>query len=825
MKLKKVDLNSIAKAKNVDELKKVLKLKKDDDYFKCFMVCLDNIIYNYNDEYEDSIFRLLELIEYDVLETSNYLEKCDKIIKFRDSFLNIYQNLYKKTRKSRACYDELKDFTDYFLKVDKNFSDEVRMSEIISYDKYDDFEKYLGFLGNILKKSSDQNLDMMDRILAYLEDETHEKLNGIMKKRDIIIKQKNFVLDKLAKKKENYQEEKESINKYTHILKKLEKLEAILNKKIDNDLNEDTNVFDYLLERLQEVIVNFSERDAEAVYKLLALLEKEVLKVKDLDYLEEANKILKLRKSIVDTIKETDKTTRKSQKKFSYLKDFANRLENLEINIAYNIKSSTILANYNVIRYIVFDLENIKYTEKLINQNPYLINAFNFNSDNNSEDILSLVIDEFLEAINSSNVSYKKICYYDKILSLLLNSKFVRTDENVRNENISKITKAYENILTSGKSTGFISGWYRKLIGMLKDSEYVSSENELNKMYNIIIPREEKLSKVSVINSVKSDDFIVTIDEDLKCNKDDSFSISKLDSGLYNLKVYISDPNKLFSINSSSMKNARNNAETIYLEDKKIDLFHPGVIQNHLSLDEGKLRNVKIYDFLFDKHDGLVNFDIQKGSMVVSKNYAYSNFNNLFNKCDTLEEEKLVDDLMSVYSIISNKGLEEMLEKEFESEMTTAEKLIATLMIYTNSKVAEFSADKGYPFIYRHYTYDTPQIDKSILEELPVLEKEKYDCFLEELGKTSNHAIYSVDSKNHDALGLGYYSHITSPNRRYADVLANLCIDNFCFDKLTDEETALFEKWLKEEVSYLNDRLEGIHNYYEGYAKNVLTRR
>ena len=82
--------------------------------------------------------------------------------------------------------------------------------------------------------------------------------------------------------------------------------------------------------------------------------------------------------------------------------------------------------------------------------------------------------------------------------------------------------------------------------------------------------------------SEKNDkDFIVTIDNSKDVNKDDAFSVKRIDDDLYNLKVYIADPNSLFSNSSISMKDARNNAETIYLSDKEIEMFHPLVVNNY----------------------------------------------------------------------------------------------------------------------------------------------------------------------------------------------------------------------------------------------------
>lgn len=821
MKFKEKDIKNVENASNVDELKKALKIK-NADYFKTFISYLEKIIYNYNEKLENALYKLLEIIELDVKDTHDYLDKCNKIITFRNGFSNVYDTLYKKTRKTNSNYNEVKNIMIYIEKINKTFYDEVKTSSVVKKNETLDFEEYLIFLEYVLKNFSIDNMDIINRVLNHLETNSKKEIKGVLEKCDRLNNIKRILQSKLEEKRDNYKEEKESINNYNYILKKLEKIEINLSEKVEIDfLEEYDDVFDYLLERLNRIIVNFSERNVDAVYRILELLEKEVLKDNDLNYLKEAEKILEIRKSIVDTIKQTKKNTRKSNEKYYYLKEIANKLENLEINIAYNIKSSEVLANYNIIKYIIFDLENIKYTENLIKNNPYLINAFNLNSEN----ILSLVVDKYLESVNDSKRSYKKICYYDKTISLLLNSKFIKKDESVIEENISKITNAYKNKLVLGKSNEFISSWYKNLINEIRNEGYVQDENELNKMYNIIIPKEEKLSDAVYLENESNNDFIITVDESVYVNKDDAFSVKKLDNGIYNLKVYIADPNRLFSHYSLSMKNARNNVETIYLEDKKIDMFHPNTINNYLSLDENKVRNVKIYDFILDKNGSLINFDIQKSSVVVSKNYSYDGFNGLFDICDTEDEEKLIEDLIVVRNILSNKGLEDVAEKELGIEITTAEKLVASFMIYTNNKVAEYFAMKGYPFIYRHYDEERPFIDRSILEVVPFEEKDKYAHFLEEIGKTSNNASYSLEGKNHDGLGLGYYTHITSPNRRYADIIANSCIDNFCFSDLTDQQIKDFEKYLKDEVDYLNDRLEGIKNYYDDYARFVLTRK
>ena len=819
MKIKEKTIQRILGSNDSLELKKALKIRRSNDYFKEIINYLEKIIYNYDDKYVDVIYKLLDIIDQDIVFTEDYLDKCDKIILFRKNFSNLNRILSKKSKSDRYNYYEIKNIIDSLDKQDICFDNEVKTSKISNIS----FDSLLDFSWGILKNSSIENFDIVCRILNYLEKELSINTNDILKKCDSISDIKTLIQYKIDMMSDNYKKEKESINNYNYVLRKLEKLEVNLRKKIEDDLNlrEEENVSFYLLENLERIVNNFSERNVDAVYKILGLLEKEIVKDNDSSYIKEVEKILELRKSVVNTIKSTKKNTRNSHRKYYYLRDIANKLENLEINIIYNIKSSEVIANYNVIKYIIFDLENIKYTENLINNNPYLINAFNLNSEN----IFSLLVDKYLDLVNSDERYYKKLCYYDKTLDLLLKNKFIRIDDSVKKENINKITKIYKDRLMLGKSNEFISSWYKNLIDKIKDIEYVKDEKQLNKMYNIIVPKGEELDNPLFYSEKNDKDFIVTIDNSKDVNKDDAFSVKRIDDDLYNLKVYIADPNSLFSNSSISMKDARNNAETIYLSDKEIEMFHPLVVNNYLSLDEGKKRNVKVYNYVLDKRGNFVGFDISKESIVVDKNYSYDEVNSLFNICYEEEEEKLIEDLSNIKNIINKQNSQDVFLKELGVNVTTSERIVASLMICTNSKVAEYFAKNGYPFIYRHYTDDRSCIDKSILDNVPNCERERCDHFLEEIGKTSNNAVYSLEGKNHDGLGLGYYSHVTSPNRRYADIIANRCIDNFCFSDLTDKQIKDFEKYLKDEVDYLNDRLEGIKNYYDDYAKFVLTRK
>ena len=49
-------------------------------------------------------------------------------------------------------------------------------------------------------------------------------------------------------------------------------------------------------------------------------------------------------------------------------------------------------------------------------------------------------------------------------------------------------------------------------------------------------------------------------------------------------------------------------------------------------------------------------------------------------------------------------------------------------------------------------------------------------------------AFYTSKNSGHYGLGIDYYSHVTSPLRRLADNIANMCIKKFMFQEFTDDD-------------------------------------
>ena len=596
----------LLKTNDVGLLKKLLKIKNKEDNYKITLEYLKQTLYNYKEEQEDLIYKLLELLEQDITTTQDFIEKYQKIINFRTNYLSINQILYKKTRNINDPYSDLINIMKTIDNLDKKLDQEVKHTKV-NYQNIN-FYQTIKFLEQQTKNQNIENLDIINKILHILEQNSNLETNKILEKTKLLEELKTQIKQKITQKNNSYKKEKENLNNLNYIYQKLEKIENNISNNIKETKQEEN--FSYLINHLEILISNLSERNASSIYKTLELLKQEI-KPENNKHTEELENILKLKTQL--QIRQKQKN---SHSKTYYIKDIINRLENIEKEIIYSINKKENLNDNEVLKTIIFNIENINYTENLINQNPNLINKYNL-----EEDLLNKILIKLLEELKNKNISYKKICYYSKTLELLIKNPNIIKDQNKEDSLLTTITKSYQELLEQNKTNEFLTNWYQNTISKIKKQQPNQTEEDLNKRYNIIIPSYKKTKYQT--KKTKTDNFIITIDEEKDVNKDDAISVTKINKELYNLKVYIADPTSIMNIKSYPIKCARNNCTAIYLKDKKIDMFHPKIIKKYLSLEERKIRNVKVYNFLLDTKGNLLAFEITKESPKITKNYSY----------------------------------------------------------------------------------------------------------------------------------------------------------------------------------------------------------
>lgn len=312
---------------------------------------------------------------------------------------------------------------------------------------------------------------------------------------------------------------------------------------------------------------------------------------------------------------------------------------------------------------------------------------------------------------------------------------------------------------------------------------------------------------------------------------DDALSLEKLDNGLWEVGVHIADVTHYIKPHSTLDKEAVRRATSVYLVDRCIPML-PEVLSNFAC----SLRpNEEKYCFsaVFQMDDEAKIHDVWFGKTVIlsDRRFAYEEVQKIIEtevgdfKDEILVLDKLAKKLrherLRKGSIVFDKAeVKFHLDEEgnplgvFFKTQQDAHKLIEDFMLLANKKVAEFlsGVDKfgGLPqsqkdknvCVYR--VHDTPADEKmeelvnfvarfghkmsiggkqktaqAINKLLQDVKNKREQNMIELLAvRSMPKAIYTTKNVGHYGLGFEYYTHFTSPIRRYPDVMVHRLLEH-----------------------------------------------
>ena len=300
---------------------------------------------------------------------------------------------------------------------------------------------------------------------------------------------------------------------------------------------------------------------------------------------------------------------------------------------------------------------------------------------------------------------------------------------------------------------------------------------------------------------------------------DDAISFKKLPNGHYEIGVHIADVSHYIKPNSSLEKEAQNRATSVYLVDRVIPMLPERLSNGVCSLrpHEDKL----CFAAVFEMDDTAHIHNQWFGRTVINSNqrFTYEDAQEIIETKEGPHAEEVLK-LNQLAHILRTEKFKngaisfESTEVKFKlddfgkpigvyvKERKDAHKLIEDFMLLANKKVAQFIATKGkgkqkYTFIYRYH--DSPNIDnlnnfaafasrfgykvntksdKEIAKSLNFLmddvEGKKEQNILTSLAiRSMAKAIYTTKKTSHYGLAFDYYTHFTSPIRRWPDVMVH----------------------------------------------------
>jgi len=313
---------------------------------------------------------------------------------------------------------------------------------------------------------------------------------------------------------------------------------------------------------------------------------------------------------------------------------------------------------------------------------------------------------------------------------------------------------------------------------------------------------------------------IFTIDPADAKDFDDALSARKLENGNYQIGVHIADPSFFVKPNDIIDKEAKKRGTSIYLVDRTIPML-PEVLSNDLcSINEAEDKMAFSSIFEMTEEGEVISEWYGKTVINSKKRYNYLEAQETLDKQDgpMLESlnilskiaKKLHDKRFKNGSIEFNsfEPKFKLDENKFPIEIyikprTWTMEIIEEFMLLDNEMVSKFVSLKNgkktkNPFIYR--IHEKPKEEK-VKETINYLEKIGYEVDFNGDGKLSAYEInktmekfkdtpeesivsltmlrtmekarYSAEPKGHFGLGFAYYTHFTSPIRRYPDFIAH----------------------------------------------------
>jgi ribonuclease R len=306
---------------------------------------------------------------------------------------------------------------------------------------------------------------------------------------------------------------------------------------------------------------------------------------------------------------------------------------------------------------------------------------------------------------------------------------------------------------------------------------------------------------------------------------DDAISFRHLENGNYEVGVHIADVSHYVTPDSILDKEAFERGTSVYLVDRVIPMLPERLSNGLCSLrpNEDKLCFSAVFELdpeahIIDQWFGKTVIHSNKRfsyedaqERIENKSGEYSNEILILNDlAHQLRERKFKQGAISFETTEVKFKLDEAGRPlgVYVKERKDAHKLIEDFMLLANRKVAEFIAKKGkgkkkLTYVYR--SHDAPNeatlgnfaqfalkfgykintnSDKEIARSLNLLmedvEGKKEQNVLTQLAiRSMAKAVYTTKKSSHYGLAFDYYTHFTSPIRRYPDVLAHRLLEHY----------------------------------------------
>ncbi len=380
-----------------------------------------------------------------------------------------------------------------------------------------------------------------------------------------------------------------------------------------------------------------------------------------------------------------------------------------------------------------------------------------------------------------------------------------KNPEGIVTEILGKKDDIGIDILSVAKESGLRTEFPQKVLDFAADCPREITEDDIKKRFDL--------------RNLK----IITIDGEDAKDLDDAVSLEITNDGLYRLGVHIADVGHYVKQKNPLDKEAFLRGTSVYLTDRVIPML-PKELSNGICSLNPHVDRLTLSVFMeIDKNGEVVNYDISESVINSCERMTYKDVTAICEGDKKLIEkykhiydmlklmEKLKDvlynkrkkrgsvdfDFPEAKILLDDRGTPISIEKR---EITLSNQIIEEFMLICNETVAEHMFWQNVPFLYR--VHEAPSEDKvnefaefiralgySIKKTKGKIHSKEYQKLIDSIKGTKEERIistimlrsmakaeYTHENLGHFGLAAKYYTHFTSPIRRYPDLVIHRII-------------------------------------------------
>lgn len=317
---------------------------------------------------------------------------------------------------------------------------------------------------------------------------------------------------------------------------------------------------------------------------------------------------------------------------------------------------------------------------------------------------------------------------------------------------------------------------------------------------------------------------IITIDGADAKDLDDAVTVERLDNGHFQLGVHIADVSHYVREDSALDKEAFERGTSSYLTDRVIPMLPQRLSNGICSLHPKVDRLTLSCEMEINQQGNVVAYDIFPSVIRSVERMTYEAVNHILEEKHPQTREQyqslvpMLEEMAELHHILEQKRRHRgaidfdsdeakiIVDKDGKAidielrERRVGERLIESFMLAANETVSEHYSKADLPILYRVHEQPDESKMKRFLEFITTfgltaqaskdsitpkdlqgvmdrIKDEPYEAVISMLLlRSMQQARYDVDPIGHYGLGADYYSHFTSPIRRYSDLILHRLI-------------------------------------------------